>query len=93
MKHFFEMPHFSKTQIMSKSVAAAGLCDWCLNICEYQIISVEVIPKKKALAATNARLADANVKLEQVNTMLKALQDKVDALQADLDVPLRPRKR
>jgi dynein heavy chain len=47
---------------MTKSSAAAGLCDWIINITCYYDIVVSVEPKKIKVAAAQAQLAEANAK-------------------------------
>ena len=56
-------PHFNYDYMKSKSVAAAGLCDWVVNICTYHDIYLDVEPKRKMLQDAQAELAAANAKL------------------------------
>mgnify|MGYP003960394405 CR=1 FL=1 len=46
--------------IATKSAAAAGLCDWIINITSYYDVFVSVEPKKAAVAESKATLAAAN---------------------------------
>lgn len=64
------MPHFDKDIIYNKSKAAAGICEWALNIVKYYDVVSEVEPKRQELAAANAKLHEAN-------TTLAAVQQKV----------------
>lgn len=63
--------------ISNKSKAAAGLCDWAINIVKYYDVVSEVEPKRLELAGANEKLAGAN-------TTLKQVQDKVALLNAQV---------
>lgn len=63
--------------ISNKSKAAAGLCDWAINIVKYYDVVSEVEPKRQELAGANEKLAAAN-------TTLKQVQDKVALLNAQV---------
>jgi len=51
---------FTPEIIGTKSGAAAGVCDWIINICSYYDVFVSVEPKKKKVAEAKATLAEAN---------------------------------
>lgn len=65
-RSYLELPHFNRDIIQNKSKAAAGLCDWAINIVKYFDVVIDVAPKKAELAEANAKLADANETLEVV---------------------------
>jgi dynein heavy chain len=44
-------PSFNYENIKTKSTAAAGLCDWIINIVGYYDVVVQVEPKKIAVAS------------------------------------------
>jgi hypothetical protein len=69
-RSYLELPHFNKEVIFNKSRAAAGLCEWAINIVKYYDVVSEVEPKRQELAAANAKLHEAN-------TTLAAVQHKV----------------
>lgn len=69
-RSYLELPHFNKEIIFNKSRAAAGLCEWAINIVLYYDVVSEVEPKRQELAAANAKLHEAN-------TTLAAVQQKV----------------
>jgi len=54
--------NFTPEIIKGKSAAAAGLCDWIINITAYYDVVISVEPKKLAVAEAEATLAAANVK-------------------------------
>lgn len=68
-RSYLELPHFNKEVIYNKSRAAAGLCEWAINIVKYYDVVSEVEPKRQELAA-------ANTKLQEANTLLVAVQQK-----------------
>ena len=67
------------------SSAAAGLCDWIVNICIYHDIYLDVAPKRAKLAAAEAELAAANKKLAGVRAHVQALNDKMADLTNQLE--------
>ena len=48
--------------ILSKSSAAAGICDWVRNITDYYDVVVGVEPKKQKVREAKQQLADATEK-------------------------------
>mmetsp|Transcript_24997 Transcript_24997/g.74250 ORF Transcript_24997/g.74250 Transcript_24997/m.74250 type:complete len:4444 (+) Transcript_24997:3-13334(+) len=78
-------PEFNAEFMASKSGAAAGLCDWIVNICIYHDIYLDVEPKRQKLAEAEATLEEANTKLEQVRAQVKALEDRKAELQGQLE--------
>eukprot|EP00878_Enallax_costatus_P012531 GHUV01013087.1.p1 GENE.GHUV01013087.1~~GHUV01013087.1.p1 ORF type:complete len:2750 (+),score=1040.15 GHUV01013087.1:633-8882(+) len=77
-RSYLELPHFNKEIIYNKSRAAAGLCEWAINIVKYYDVVSEVEPKRQELAAANA-------KLQEANTLLAAVQQKVAELNAKVE--------
>ena len=77
-------PEFNYDFMKSKSSAAAGLCDWVVNICIYHDIYLEVAPKRKLLDEAEAKLADANRKLQTVRDTVAALEARKAELQSQL---------
>lgn len=74
--------------ISNKSKAAAGLCDWAINIVKYYDVVSEVEPKRLELAGANDKLAAANTTLKQVqdkvallNAQVKELEDQYNKVQ------------
>ena len=44
-RSYLELPHFNREIIYTKSRAAAGLCDWAINIVKYYDVVSEVCPR------------------------------------------------
>jgi len=77
-------PTFTAEYMKSKSFAAAGLCDWVVNICIYHDIYLDVEPKRQLLAEAEAKLAEANGKLAVVKGTVAALDERKAQLQGQL---------
>ena len=85
-KPYLELEHVKDLGIMAKkSGAAAGLCDFLLNIVAYYDIVVTVEPKRKALKQAQDDLENANTKLAAVNAEVADLEAKLAVLVADFD--------
>jgi len=85
-KPYLELEHVKDLTIMAKkSGAAAGLCDFLLNIVAYYDIVVTVEPKRKLLKEAQDGLAAANQKLAEVNAHVADLEAKLAVLVADFD--------
>ena len=78
---YLALPHFNKETIANKSKAAAGLCEWAINIIMYYDVVSMVEPKRQELAEANAKLADADHKLGEVRAKVQALNDMVQDLE------------
>lgn len=50
VRPYLALPHFAREVIERKNLAAAGLCEWVINIVRYHDILEEVEPKRQALA-------------------------------------------
>lgn len=74
---------FTPEIIRGKSSAAAGLCDWIINITCYYDVVVSVEPKKLKVASAQAQLAEANAKKAEMEAMVAELSAKLAILQAD----------
>ncbi|KAM6403695.1 dynein axonemal heavy chain 17 [Rhynochetos jubatus] len=75
-------PGFDPESIVSQSTAAAGLCSWCLNIVRFHEVFCEVEPRRQALEAANAKLAEAQERLTRVKTKVADLNANLAALTA-----------
>jgi dynein heavy chain len=100
VRPYLALPHFSGSAIAAKSKAAAGLCEWALNIVRYYDVVSEVEPKRQELAAANARLAEAGEQLAAVQARKRELDARVAELEArakvaidDRDAALAEQKR
>lgn len=83
---YLALEHVMNIDIMKKkSNAAAGLCEFLLNIVMYYDIVVTVEPKRNALKQAQDELAAANTKLEEVNAYVADLEAKLAVLVEEND--------
>jgi dynein heavy chain len=71
---------FTPEVIKTKSSAAAGLCDWIINITCYYDVVVSVEPKKAKVAAAKEELETANTKKAEMEAMVADLTAKLAIL-------------
>jgi len=74
---------------MTKSAAAAGVCDWIINITSYYDVFVSVEPKKAAVAEAKDTLAAANQKKAEVDALVKDLNEKLQILLDQFDLVMK----
>lgn len=67
---YLQDPEFNPEFIASKSLAAAGLCSWVVNIVRFYEVYCEVEPKRQALNKANAELAAAQEKLSNIKAKI-----------------------
>ena len=77
-------PTFNYEFMKSKSLAAAGLCDWVVNVCTYHDIYLDVAPKRQMLEGAQSELAAANAKLTTVREKVAVLEERKRLLQDQL---------
>ncbi|KAH8071804.1 hypothetical protein JL720_11303 [Aureococcus anophagefferens] len=84
VRFYLAMEHFQPDIIMGKNSAAAGLCNWCINIVVYYDVVSMVEPKKKLVAEATIQLQEANHKLEQVRKKVAELEERLAILVSEL---------
>jgi len=82
---YMKDPLFIPDLVKSQSMAAAGLCSWCINILKYYEVFCEVAPKRAALAKANAELQAAKEKLATVEKKVADLQAQLKILTDQFD--------
>ncbi|KAK3861449.1 hypothetical protein Pcinc_032598 [Petrolisthes cinctipes] len=82
---YLENPEFNPDFIRSKSVAAAGLCSWVINIIRFFEVYCDVEPKRRALEEANAELAAAQNRLTSITSKIKSLEEQLGYLRAEFD--------
>lgn len=99
-REYLALPHFNKETIYNKSRAAAGLCEWAINIVMYFDVVSEVEPKRLELAAANAKLEEANATLTEVqakvaklNAMVQDLENQFKAATDEKEAAIRESER
>ncbi|NXH39972.1 DYH17 protein, partial [Dicaeum eximium] len=78
-------PSFNPEFIKSKSTAAAGLCNWCLNIVRFYEVHCTVKPKRQAVAEADAELAEAQARLSRIKSKIVALNENLATLTSQFE--------
>ncbi|XP_068092066.1 dynein axonemal heavy chain 11 isoform X2 [Hyperolius riggenbachi] len=79
-EQYLNSPEFSPDLVRTKSVAAAGLCAWVINIVKYYEVYCDVEPKRKALSQANDDLKGATEKLDAIRKKLHDLDNNLRRL-------------
>ncbi|VDL18993.1 unnamed protein product [Hymenolepis diminuta] len=74
---YLKDPEFDPNFVRSKSLAAAGLCSWVINIVKFHEVFCVVKPKRDALD-------EANKELQSATDALNGIRDKIAKLEAKL---------
>uniref|UniRef100_F7AU91 AAA+ ATPase domain-containing protein n=1 Tax=Ciona intestinalis TaxID=7719 RepID=F7AU91_CIOIN len=85
IRPFLDNPEFDPDFIRSKSLAAAGLCAWTVNIVRFYEIFCDVEPKRIALAKANAELQAAQEKLTVIKNKIALLNSNLATLTAQFE--------
>ncbi|XP_077976399.1 dynein beta chain, ciliary-like isoform X2 [Styela clava] len=85
VRQYMEDPEFNEDTARTKSVAAAGLCAWVINIVRWYDVYCDVQPKRDALAEANEELAAAQKKLDDIRTKISQLDEDLSRLTAEFE--------
>ncbi|KAJ8875197.1 hypothetical protein PR048_023092 [Dryococelus australis] len=77
---YLDNPNFEKSKIEKLSSAAAGLCEWIINVVKYNKIWVDTEPKMKALEKATDTLNSAQAKLKILGNKIRILEEQLDTL-------------
>jgi len=83
---------FTPENMKTKSEAAAGVCNWILNINLYFDVVVNTEPKRQAVEKAKVDLAEATEKKETMQALLAELQGKLDMLMKAYDAAMAKKK-
>ncbi|KAI8853660.1 dynein heavy chain and region D6 of dynein motor-domain-containing protein [Chytridium lagenaria] len=78
-------PNFNEDYMKSKSIAAAGLCAWVVNIVGYYNVYCDVEPKRKALESANAELQISQARLRDIQGKIGELDKNLAELKAKFE--------
>jgi len=92
VKEQLSNPDFTVESLRNVSSAAAGLCDWAINIEVYYNVVVTVEPKQKAVAEGKAELDAANAKKAEVDALVAKLNAEVQVLIDQYDSAMAKKK-
>jgi len=84
---------FTKTGMAKKSGAAAGLCEFIINIIMYYDVVIQVEPKRQALREATATLNAANTKLAEVKALVATLEASLAKLMKEFDKAMAEKMR
>lgn len=78
---------------MQKSVAAAGLCAWVINIYRYYQIFLFVGPKQLALKDSQEELKNAREHLHYLKSKIISLEHKLGQIQAEFEEAVNAKQK
>ena len=84
LKKYIDAPEYTPETVQRQSKAAMSLCMWTRAMDVYSRVAKVVGPKREALAAAEASLAQTMAALKEKQDQLKAVQDNVASLEAQL---------
>ncbi|KAJ3364693.1 hypothetical protein GGF32_001332 [Allomyces javanicus] len=82
---YLKNENFNEEFMKSKSIAAAGLCSWVVNIVGYYHVYCDVEPKRKALESATTELAASQAKLGEIKAKIAELDSNLSALKASFE--------
>uniref|UniRef100_A0A8D0CKY1 Dynein axonemal heavy chain 17 n=1 Tax=Scleropages formosus TaxID=113540 RepID=A0A8D0CKY1_SCLFO len=85
LQPYLQDPEFRPELVAAKSLAAAGLCSWVINIVKFYEVYCEVEPKRQALSKANAELAAAQDKLTTIKSKIAQLNENLEKLTAKFE--------
>uniref|UniRef100_A0A8C4ZK88 Uncharacterized protein n=1 Tax=Gadus morhua TaxID=8049 RepID=A0A8C4ZK88_GADMO len=85
IRPYLQDPEFQPDLVTSKSLAAAGLCSWVINIVRFYEVFCEVEPKRQALSKANSELATAQEKLGAIKAKINILNENLATLTAKFE--------
>ncbi|RKO94585.1 dynein heavy chain and region D6 of dynein motor-domain-containing protein [Blyttiomyces helicus] len=85
LQPYLSDPNFNEQFMKSKSIAAAGLCSWVVNIVGYYNVYCDVEPKRKALEAANAELQTSQSRLREIQAKISDLDRNLADLKAKFE--------
>lgn len=86
-------PEFDPDKVRVKSIAAAGLCAWVINIYKFYEVYLVVEPKQRALNDAQQELKSAQDKLIVLNDTIGALEEKLSEIQTEFDKAMAEKKK
>ncbi|TPX33478.1 hypothetical protein SmJEL517_g03633 [Synchytrium microbalum] len=85
LEPYLANPNFTEEFMKSKSLAAAGLCAWVVNIVGFYRVFCDVEPKRAALEAANAELNSSQAKLRDIQSKIAELDRNLGDLKAKFE--------
>ncbi|XP_071672614.1 dynein axonemal heavy chain 9 isoform X21 [Patagioenas fasciata] len=85
LQPYLQDPKFKPEFVTTKSLAAAGLCSWVVNMVRFHAVFCEVQPKRQALSRANTELAAAQDKLASIKAKIARLNENLRKLTAKFE--------
>ncbi|KAI9189963.1 hypothetical protein H9P43_001396 [Blastocladiella emersonii ATCC 22665] len=85
LEPYLKNENFNEEFMKSKSIAAAGLCSWVVNVVSYYHVYCDVEPKRKALETATVELAAAQAKLADIKAKIAELDSNLATLKAQFE--------
>ncbi|VDK33899.1 unnamed protein product [Taenia asiatica] len=82
---YLKDPEFDPNLVRSKSLAAAGLCSWVINIVKFHEVFCVVKPKRDALDEANKELQSATEALDKIREKIGLLESKLAELTVNFE--------
>uniref|UniRef100_A0A1A9VM43 AAA+ ATPase domain-containing protein n=1 Tax=Glossina austeni TaxID=7395 RepID=A0A1A9VM43_GLOAU len=93
LEKYLEDPEFNPDKVVQKSVAAAGLCAWVINIYRYYQIFLFVGPKQRALKDSQEELKNAREHLHFLKSKIISLEHKLGQIQAEFEEAVNAKQK
>eukprot|EP00755_Sulcionema_specki_P032815 Sspe_Gene.20010::Locus_7312_Transcript_1_1_Confidence_1.000_Length_13148::g.20010::m.20010/K10408/DNAH; dynein heavy chain, axonemal len=81
IRPYLKNPDFRSDVIRTKSFAAAGICDWVVNIHAYYQIHLYVQPKREQVAEERQRLEEVTMRVNRIKGQVEKLLAKHNELE------------
>ncbi|EDX15768.1 GD15126 [Drosophila simulans] len=85
LQEYLKDPEFNPDKVVQKSVAAAGLCAWVINLHRYHQVFLIVGPKQQALQDSHQELLEARERLQYLKAKINNLEAKLAEIQAEFE--------
>ncbi|XP_030369376.1 dynein beta chain, ciliary [Scaptodrosophila lebanonensis] len=85
LQEYLKDPEFNPDKVVQKSVAAAGLCAWVINLYRYHQVFLIVGPKQQALQDSQQELLEARERLQYLKSKINNLEAKLADIQAEFE--------
>lgn len=90
---YLNISGFNGDSIKTKSQAAAGLCEWVINIYKFYEVYLEVGPKERALEAAEDELRAAQASLQALTDKLLVFQRELGILEGHLNDAIKMKEQ
>ncbi|XP_058061407.1 LOW QUALITY PROTEIN: dynein beta chain, ciliary-like [Anopheles bellator] len=93
LQTYLRDPEFDPDKIRAKSIAAAGLCAWVINIHKFYEVYQVVEPKQRALNEAQSELKAAQDKLMELTSKITELEEKLSVIEAAFNNALAEKQK